>query len=111
MRPTTAKNAQSRYHNHPQRQPVLIAVLIPLPGGPGEPPCNVCDHILTQTKNKFRVKEPNIVYRWGGEVVYDGETLPERIEKVLVNKREAYIGPLAKHTRIDGKAGEVNMEV
>ena len=67
------------------------------------------DHILTQTKNGLRVKELNILYRRGGEVVYDGDTLPEQIEEVLVSKSEAYIGPPTKHTRTDGKAGEVGV--
>ena len=47
----------------------------------------------------------------GGEVVYDGDTLPEQIEEVIVSKSEAYIGPPEKHTRTDGKAGEVSMQV
>ena len=68
-------------------------------------------HILTQQRNKFWVKEMNIVYRWGGEVVYDGDTLPEQVEEVLVSKGEAYIGPPEKYTRTDGKAGEVSMQV
>jgi len=59
--------------------------------------------------NEFRVKELNIVYRWGGEVVYDGDTPAEQIEEVVVSKGEAYIGLPAKHTRTDGKAGEVNV--
>ena len=68
-------------------------------------------HILTQQRNKFWVKEMNIVYRWGGEVVYDGDTLPEQVEEVLVSKGEAYIGPPENYTRTDGKAGEVSMQV
>ena len=67
------------------------------------------DHILIQAWNKFLVKVLNIVYRWGGEVVYDGDTPREEIEEVLVNKGEAYIGCLAKNTRTDGKAGEVGV--
>lgn len=85
-----------------------ITVLIPLPGGP-DAPYNVRDHILAQARNKFRIKELSIIYRWGGEVVYDGDTLPEKIDEVLVSKGEAYIGPPAKHTRTDGKAGEVSV--
>ena len=85
-----------------------ITVLIPLPGGPDEP-YNVRDHILAQARNKFRNKELNIVYQWGGEVVYDGDTLPEKTEEVLVSKGEAYIGPPAKHTRTDGKVGDVSV--
>ena len=81
-----------------------ITVLIPLPDGPDEP-YNVRDHILTQARNKFRVKELNIVYRWGGVVVYDGDTLPDKIEEVLVSKGEVYIGLPTKHTRPDGKQG------
>ena len=38
---------------------------------------NIRDHILTKARNKFRIKELNIVYRWGGEVVYDGDALME----------------------------------
>ena len=67
------------------------------------------DHILTRTKNKLRVNELNIVYRRGGEVAYDGDTLLKQIEEVLVSKSEAYIGPPTKHTRADGKAGEVGI--
>jgi len=85
-----------------------ITVLIPLPGGPDEP-YNVRDHILTQARNKFRIKELSIIYQWGGEVVHDGDTIPEKIDEVLVSKGEAYIGPPAKHTRTDGKAGEVSV--
>src|SRR5258708_390535 len=85
-----------------------ITVLIPLPGGPDEP-YNVRDHILAQARDKFRNKELNIVYQWGGEVVYDGDTLPEKTEEVLVSKGEAYIGPPAKHTRTDGKVGDVSV--
>ena len=73
-------------------------------------PYSMRDHILTQQRNKFWVKELNIVYRCGGEVVYDGEAFRNRL-KVLVSKGEAYIGPPEKHTRTDGKAGEVSMQV
>jgi release factor H-coupled RctB family protein len=85
-----------------------ITVLVPLPGGTGES-YNVRDHILTQARNKFRIKELHIVYRWGGEVVHDGDTIPESIDEALVSKGEAYIGPPAKHTRTDGNAGEVSV--
>ena len=57
----------------------------------------------------FQVKALNIVYRWGGEVVYDGDTLPEQIEEVLASKDEARIGPPTKHTRIDGNVEEVSV--
>ena len=50
------------------------------PGGPDEL-CNVRDHILTQAWNKFLVKVLNIVYRWGGEVVYDGDTPGKRLKR------------------------------
>lgn len=85
-----------------------ITVLIPLPGGQDDP-YNVRDHILAQARNKFRIKELNIIYQWGGEIVYDGDTLSEKIDEVLVSKGEAYIGPPTKHTRTDGKAGEVHV--
>jgi hypothetical protein len=39
-----------------------ITTLTPLPGGP-DAPYNVCDHILTQVRNKFRIKELSIIYR------------------------------------------------
>jgi len=45
-----------------------------------------------------------------GEVrssVYDGGTLPEQIQKALVSKSDAYIGPPTKHTR--WKAREVGV--
>jgi release factor H-coupled RctB family protein len=83
-------------------------VLIPLPGGPDEPH-NVRGDIFTQARNKFRIKELSIIYRWGGEVVYDGETRPAKIDEVPVSKGEAYIGPPVKHTRNDRKAGEVSV--
>jgi len=51
----------------------------------------------------------NIVYRWGGEVVYDGDILPKQIEEVLVSRDEAYTGPPANYTRTDGNAGEVSV--
>ena len=57
----------------------------------------------------LQVKALNIVYRWGGEVVYDGDTLPEQIEEVLVSRDEAYTRPPAKYTRTDGSAGEVSV--
>jgi len=66
------------------------------------------DHILTQAKNKFQLKELDIVYRWGGEVVYDGDTLLEQIEEEFLSKYEAYIGPIM-HTRTDENAGEVRV--
>jgi hypothetical protein len=50
-----------------------INMLIPLLGGPDEP-YNVRGDILTQARIKFRIKELSIIYRWGAEVVYDGET-------------------------------------
>ena len=84
------------------------SLLIPLPGGPDEP-YNTRDHILTQGGKKFQVKVLNIVYRWGGEVVYDGDILPKQIEEVLVSRGEAYTRPPAKYTRTDGNAGEANV--
>jgi len=53
----------------------------------------------------------NNIYRWGGAVVYNGDSLPEKIEEVLISMGEAYIGPLLKNTRTDGKAGEVSVLV
>jgi len=84
------------------------SLFIPLPGGPDEP-YNTRDHILTQGRKKFQVKVLNIVYRWGGEVVYDGDTLQKQIEEVLVSRDEAYTGPPAKYTRTGGNAGEVSV--
>jgi len=49
------------------------------------------------------------MYRWGGRVVYNGDTLPEKIEEVLISMGEAYIGPPPKNTRTNGKAGEVSV--
>jgi len=83
-------------------------VLTPLPGGPNEP-YNVRGHILTQARNKFRVKELSTIYRRGGEIVYDGKTL--EIDDVLVSKGEAYIGPPVKHTRTDRKAKEAHVVI
>ena len=80
----------------------------PSPGGPDKP-YNLRDHILTKARNKFLVKVLNIVYRWGGEVVYNGDTPPEQIEEELVTKGEAYIGRPAMDTKTDGKAGEVRI--
>jgi len=51
----------------------------------------------------------NIIHRWGGGVVYNGDSLPEKIEEVLISKGEAYIGPPPKNTRTDGKAGQVSV--
>jgi len=57
-------------------QSKCITVRNSLPGGSDEP-YNVRDHILTQARNKFRITELSIIiYRWGGDVVYDGEILP-----------------------------------
>jgi hypothetical protein len=57
-----------------------ITVLIPFPGGPDEPYI-MRGHILAQARFKFRIKELSIIYRWGGEVVYDGGTLPQKIDR------------------------------
>jgi hypothetical protein len=65
-----------------------ITVFILLLGGPDEP-YYMRDHILTQARIKFRIKEPFIIYPWGGEVAYDGETLPKKVDEVLVSKGEA----------------------
>jgi len=51
----------------------------------------------------------NIIYRWGGGVVYNGDGLPGKIEEVLISKGEAYIGLPPKDVRTDGKAGEVSV--
>ena len=50
----------------------------------------------------------NIIYRRGGGVVYNGDSLPE---KVLIRMGEAYLGPPPKNTRTDGKSGEVSVLV
>jgi hypothetical protein len=90
---TTKIDAQSLYHNCPRCKPVQAHHRThPIPGGPDEP-YNVRGHILTQARNKFRIKELSIIYRWGGEVVYDSETLQKKIDEVLVSKGEAYTGP------------------
>jgi hypothetical protein len=80
-----------------------ITVLIPLPGGPDKPYI-VRGHIPEQARNKFRIKELFIIYRWEGKVVYDGKNIPEKIDEVLVSKGEVSIGPPFKHIRTGGKA-------
>ncbi len=55
------------------------------------------------------MKALNTVFRWGGEIVDDEQDIPEKEEEVLVSKGEAYIGPPPRHTRRDGKIGEVRV--
>jgi len=69
----------------------------------------VRNHILTQARNRFRIKELPIIYRWGGDLIYYGEALSEKLDEVLVSKGPAYIGPPVKHTRTDGRVGELSV--
>lgn len=85
-----------------------ITVLVPLPTA-GEDDYNIKELILNQARNKFHNRYLSIVYRWGGEVVEDGNTLPDKEEEVLVSKGELYIGPPKKQTRLDGKVADVRV--
>lgn len=85
-----------------------ITVLIPLPTA-GADDYNIKELILNQARNKFHNRYLSVIYRWGGEVVEDGDTLPDKEEEVLVSKGELYIGPPKKQTRLDGNVADVRV--
>lgn len=86
-----------------------ITVLIPLAEGPNDKEYDVTEHILQHARNKFHNKNLDTIYKWGGEVVDEGNTLDETVDEVLVSKGEAYIGPPKKTGRSDGKVGHVEI--
>jgi len=71
----------------------------------------VRDHILTQARNRFRVKESNTVYRQGGAVIYDGDTLLEQLEEVLMSGGGLYwTTSKAQQNRWERRGGECARE-
>ena len=91
-------------------QSKCITVRNSLPGGPDEP-YDVRDHIFTPARNKFRIMELSIIYRWGGDVVYDDEILPGDRRGTRKQRRGLYWTPsrTVEHTKTDGKVGEVSV--
>lgn len=84
-----------------------ITVLIRLPTSDDDESYSIRELILTQARNKFHNRYLCIVYRWGGEVLGDGEALEDEVEEVLVSKGENYIGPPPARKRVG--RGEVRV--
>jgi hypothetical protein len=73
--------------------------------------CTTCAIISSHKRGTGSGSRNCLLYIDGeaSEVVYNDETLPQKIGKVLVSKGKAYIGSPVKYTRTDGKSGEVGV--